>query len=107
MARRGVKGTEKGGQQHVARRQIGDGIDLLCRDDDPIDDARFHLGLLKFGGEVLQDLGRGSDVFVAHDDGGLPFQAIEFRQTGVLRGAAQKGVLHDVAAGTDIPKAVP
>ena len=67
----------------------------------------FDVRLLEFRGEVLQHLGRGGDVLVADDDRGLAPELAEFRQAGVLRRAAQEGVLDDVAAGAGAPEAVP
>ena len=57
------------------------------------------IGLLELGDEGLDDLGGGGDVLVPDDDGGLALEVAQLREAGVLGGAAQEGVLDDVAAG--------
>src|SRR6478609_7692283 len=72
LGSRRLENTKQCCQQNVARRKIGNGLDLLGRDDETIDNAGADSGFLELGREGLENLGCRGDILVTDDDGGLP-----------------------------------
>jgi len=64
-----LKDSEQRCEQHFARWQVGDRIQLLRRNNQSIYDPRTNRGLLKLGSESLNDLQHAeAHVLVADND---------------------------------------
>ena len=85
----------------LARRDVGDGLELLAVEHGIAKKADFHLGLLEFLFKVLDGLGGGEDFAFAHDEGRLADEVVaDVGQARFGERLAHVAVLGDRATGT-------